>query len=342
MRVAVWYNNRDVRVEERPVPEIGPGEILVRIQACGLCGSDGMEWYRLHKAPLVLGHEVSGEVVEVGQGVRTLRAGDRVSVAHHVPCNTCPYCLSGHHAVCRTLQSTSFDPGGFSEFVRVPALNVDRGVFRVPDEVSHEDATFAEPLGCVVRGQRIAGLRPGETVFVAGCGISAQLHILAARALGAGRIIALDSIPFRIRTARRSGADSVLSCEENVPEQIREINAGLLADRVIVCRETLIPQALRSVERGGTVLFFAAAGEQDRIPLTVNELFWRTEITLTSSYAAPPADTLTALRLIRSRRVPVNDLITHRLSLAETGRGFQMLTRPAEQDSMKIVIEPQR
>jgi L-iditol 2-dehydrogenase len=342
MRVAVWYSNRDVRVEERPVPEIGPGEVLVRIEACGLCGSDGMEWYRLHKAPLVLGHEVSGEVAEVGQGVQTLRVGDRVSVAHHVPCNTCPSCLNGHHAVCKTLQSTGFDPGGFSEFVRVPALNVDRGVFRLPDEVSHEDATFAEPLGCVVRGQRLARLRPGETVFVAGCGISAQLHILAARALGAGRIIALDSIDFRLRTALQSGADAVLSSEENVPDQVREINGGLLADRVIVCRETLIPQALRSVERGGTVLFFAAAGEQDRIPLTVNELFWRTEITLTSSYAAPPADTWTALRLIRSRRVPVTDLITHRLALAETGRGFHMLTHPAEQDSMKIVIRPQR
>jgi len=281
-------------------------------------------------------------VAAVGAGVKAFRAGDRVTVAHHVPCNTCSYCLKGHHAVCDTLQSTHFDPGGFSEFVRVPAINVDRGVFRVPDEVAHEEATFAEPLGCVLRGQRIARLRPGDTVFVAGCGISAQLHILAARALGAGRIIAVDSIEFRRRMARASGAEAVLSREEEIPEQIREINGGQLADVVIVCRETLIPQALRSVERGGTVLFFAAAGEEDRIPLTVNELFWRTEVTLTSSYAAPPADTATALRLIRSRRVPVAGLITHRLPLAETGRGFAMLTHPADQDSMKIVIEPQR
>jgi len=342
MRVAMWYNNRDVRLEEMPVPEIGAGEMLVRIEASGLCGSDGMEWYRLHKAPLVLGHEVSGQVVETGRGVKGFRAGDRVTVSHHVPCNTCPYCLKGHHAVCETLQSTHFDPGGFSEFVRVPALNVDRGVFRVPEETSHEEATFAEPLGCVLRGQRIAGLQPGDTVLVAGCGISAQLHIMAARALGAGRILAVDSIDFRRRMARASGADAVLSREEEIPEQVRESNRGRLADVVIICRETLIPQALRSVERGGTVLFFAAAGEEDRIPLTVNELFWRTEVTLTSSYAAPPADTARALELIRARRVPVAGLITHRLPLAETGRGFAMLTRPAQQDSMKIVIEPQR
>jgi len=342
MRVAMWYSNRDVRLEQMPVPQVGPGEILVRIQASGLCGSDGMEWYRLHKAPLVLGHEVSGEVAEVGRDVRRFRVGDRVAVAHHVPCNTCHHCLNGHHAVCDTLQSTGFDPGGFSEFVRVPALQVDRGVFPLPDEVTHEEGTFAEPLGCVVRGQRMAGLRPGRSVFVAGCGIAAQLHIMTARALGAGRIIAADSIDFRLRTAQSSGADTVLSEQEDLPERIRGINGGLLADVVIVCRETLIPQALRCVERGGTVLFFAAAGEEDRIPLTVNELFWRTEVTLTSSYAAPPADTVTALHLIRSRRVPVADLITHRLALAETGLGFHMLTHPVEQNSMKIVIQPQR
>ncbi len=136
MRVSMWYNNRDVRVEERPVPGIGPDEILVRIEASGLCGSDGMEWYRLHKAPLVLGHEVAGEVVEVGKDVQTYRAGDRVSVAHHVPCNTCHYCVNGHHSACRTLQSTNFDPGGFCEFVRVPSINVDRGVFKFGEEVS--------------------------------------------------------------------------------------------------------------------------------------------------------------------------------------------------------------
>ena len=163
MRVAMWYNNRDVRVEDMPVPETGSGEILVRIEASGLCGSDGMEWYRLHKAPLVLGHEVAGEVAEVGSAVTTFKPGDRVSVAHHVPCNTCHYCLNGHHSACKTLQSTNFDPGGFCEYVRVPAINVDRGVFTFSEEVSYEDATFVEPLACVVRGQRIARLRPGNT-----------------------------------------------------------------------------------------------------------------------------------------------------------------------------------
>ncbi len=136
MRVAMWYNNRDLRVEEIPIPQIGPGELLVRVVASGICGSDVMEWYRLDRAPLVLGHEITGEVVEVGEGVEQYTVGDRVAVAHHVPCNTCHYCLSGNPTVCDTLRRTNFDPGGFTEYVRLPAINVDRGVFILPDEVS--------------------------------------------------------------------------------------------------------------------------------------------------------------------------------------------------------------
>jgi len=151
MRVAKWYNNQDVRVEEMPTPEIGLGELLVRIIASGICGSDVMEWYRLDRAPLVLGHEIAGEVVGVGEGVEPYKVGDRVAVAHHVPCNTCHYCLSGNSTVCDTLRRTNFDPGGFAEYVRLPAINVDRGVFLLPDEVSYEEATFVEPLACVLR-----------------------------------------------------------------------------------------------------------------------------------------------------------------------------------------------
>jgi L-iditol 2-dehydrogenase len=215
-------------------------------------------------------------------------------------------------------------------------------VFKFGEEVSYEDATFVEPLGCVIRGQRIARLRPGNTVFVVGCGISGQLHIQAARTMGAGRIIAMDTIPFRLDMAKRFGADDVISTDEDVPEKVRDLNNGMLADLVVICRSKWIPQALESVERGGTILFFAGAREDDRIPTPVNDLFWRTEITLTSSYAAPPADSIAALNLIRSKRVPVNEMITHRLRLADAVQGFQLLTHPTEQASMKVVIEPQK
>ncbi len=168
----MYYNNHDVRLEEIPTPQIGPGELLVRVEACGICGSDVMEWYRRDRVPLVLGHEIGGQIAAVGDGVGRYQEGDRVSAAHHVPCNTCHYCLSGHHTICDTLRQTNFDPGGFAEYIRLPAINVDRGVFLLPDEVSYEEATFIEPLACVLRGQRLAHTQPGHSVLVIGSGNS--------------------------------------------------------------------------------------------------------------------------------------------------------------------------
>ena len=178
--------------------------------------------------------------------------------------------------------------------------------------------------------------------MVVGCGISGQLHIQAARTMGAGRIIAMDTIDFRLNMAKRFGADEVISNPESLPEQLREICDGKLADLVIICRGKWINEALHSVEKGGTVLFFAGAGAEDRIQIPVNDLFWRTEVTLTSSYAGPPGDSVAALNLIASNRVPVNDMITHRLRLDEMVEGFYLLTHPTEQDSMKIVVMPQK
>ena len=342
MRVAMWYNNRDVRVEEMPTPQIGPGELLVRVEASGICGSDVMEWYRLDKAPLVLGHEIGGQIVAVGDGVEGYKEGERVSAAHHVPCNTCHYCLSGHHTVCDTLRRTNFDPGGFAEYIRLPAINVERGVFLLPDEVSYEEATFIEPLACIVRGQRLAQMQPGNSVVVIGSGIAGLLHLQLASMLGASRVVATDIVDYRLEAARQFGADAVFYAEEDLPARLRRGNDGRLADLVIVCTgaTSAIVQALQSVERGGTVLFFAPTEPGVTIPISVNELFWRNDITLTTSYAGSPADYAAALELIRARRVHVRQMITHRLGLAETELGFQLVADA--QNSIKVIIEPQR
>ena len=342
MRVAMYYNNRDVRLEEMPTPRIGPGELLMRVEASGICGSDLLEWYRLHKAPLVLGHEVAGVIVAVGEGVERYKVGDRISAAHHVPCNTCRYCLNGHHTVCDTLRSTNFDPGGFAEYARLPHINVDRGVFPLPDEVSFEEATFVEPLACVLRGQRLAHLQPGYSVLVVGSGIAGLLHIQLARALGASRVIATDIIDYRLEAARRFGADAAIHVKDYTPEYLRQANDGRLADLVIICAgaASAVTQALQSVERGGTVLFFASIEPDTTIPISVYDLFWRNEIMLTSSYAGSPADYTTALELIRARSVHVREMITHRLGLAETGLGFQLVAQA--RNSIKVIIEPQR
>jgi L-iditol 2-dehydrogenase len=339
-RAAVYYRNSDVRIQERPVPRIGPGEILVKILASGICGSDVLEWYRIKKAPIVLGHEVAGEIVAVGEGVSKYQVGRRVAVSHHVPCNTCHYCLAGYHTACETLHTTNFDPGGFCQYVRVPALQADRGVFPLPDNVTFEEGSFIEPLACVVRGQRSALLRPGQTVAVFGAGISGILHIALAKALGAGRIIATDIASFRLGLASRFGADAAFDAREDVPRLVREANGGRPANLVIVCAGALAPfkQALASVDRGGTVLCFATTDPGVELPVPLNE-FWRNDVTLKPSYGNSPYDATVAMELIAARRVPVAEMITHRLTLDETPRGFQLMSTPGG-EHLKVVVLP--
>ena len=341
MRVAIYYNNRDVRLEEIPTSRIGPGELLVKVMASGICGSDVMEWYRIKKAPRVLGHEITGEIVEVGNSVDRYHIGDRVFVSHHVPCNTCHYCLNGHHTVCDTLRGTNFDPGGFSEYIRVPRINVDRGVFVLPEEVSFEDGVFIEPLACVLRGQRLARLKPGQSVFVIGSGISGLLHIALARASGAGRIIASDINEYRLKAAKRFGAEEAIDAKEVSPSRIRQINHDRLADLVIVCAGTVSAyrQALQCVDRGGTVLCFAPIEPGIDFPFHFFD-FWNDGITLLPTYGGSPFDIMTAIELIRSHRLPLGEMITHRLPLAETGFGFRLVVEAKE--SIKVIIEPHR
>ncbi|MEW6409459.1 MAG: zinc-dependent dehydrogenase [Nitrospirota bacterium] len=341
MRVAVYYNNRDIRIEERPIPKIGSGEILVKVVASGICGSDVMEWYRIKKAPAVLGHEITGEIVEVGENVRDYRVGDRVFVSHHVPCNTCHYCLNGHHTACETLHKTNYEPGGFAEYIRIPEINVDRGVYLLPDEISFEDGTFIEPLACVVRGQRLLRIQPGESILIIGSGISGLLHINLARITGAGRVIATDINEYRLKASIRFGADTVIYAEEDVPSRLRQVNKNRLADHVIICTgaPSAIAQALQSVDSGGTVLFFAVPEPCINVSIPITD-FWRREVTMMTSYGASPSDIAVAIKLISSRKVHVNEMITHRLSLSETGLGFQLVADANE--SIKVIIEPSR
>ncbi len=343
MRVAMYYANNDVRLEEMPTPRIGPGEILMRVEASGICGSDVMEWYRVGRTPLVLGHEVAGTIVEAGRGAARYKKGDRIVAAHHVPCNACRYCMSGHPTVCETLRTTNFHPGGFSEYIRLPSINVERGVFPIPESVSDEEATFTEPLACVIRGQRTARLGEGDCVLVAGSGISGILHVHLAKVTWPDtKVVVTDIEEHRLAMARKFGADHAIDAHEDVPNRLAEINNGMLADVVIVCTgaPSAIAQALKSVRRGGTVLFFAATQKGLTVPLSVNDTFWRTEITLTSSYAGSPKDHEEALRLIGSKKAMVREMITHRLPLADTGRGFQLVAEA--KDSLKVIIEPQK
>ena len=341
MRVARYYSNADVRLEEMPIPPVGPGELLVKVLTSGICGSDVMEWYRIKKAPLVLGHEISGEIVEIGEGVEKFKVGDRVFVSHHVPCGQCPYCLDGNETVCDTLRSTNFDPGGFAEYIRVPRINVENGTFLLPEGMSYEDGAFIEPLACVVRSQRKAQMEAGRNVLVLGSGLSGILHIQLARTNGAKCIVATDISEYRLEAARRFGADASFNAGEDIRACLRETNEGRLADIVILCTgaEQAVYQSMQAVERGGNILLFAPPIPDIDFPISLYDL-WRDGITITTSYAGSPMDIVEAIQLIRSRKVNVCDMITHRLGLAETGQGFHLVAEAEE--SLKVIIEPQR
>jgi len=337
----MYYNNNDVRPEEMPKPEIGPGEFLMKTMACGICGSDVLEWYRLKTAPRVLGHEATGVIAEVGAGVERYSVGDKVFVSHHVPCGKCRYCQRGHHTSCEVLHTTNYSPGGFSEFIKVPKINVERGVYLLPSGISFEVGVFIEPLACAVRGQRLSGVGDGDTVLVLGSGVSGLLHIQLAKVHGAKRIIATDLSEYKMKAAKKFGANEVINANENVPEKVRELNEGRLADQVIVCTgaKPAAEQAMRCAERGGTILFFAVPppGQEVVAPLVD---FWRNEITLKTSYGAAPRDLEESLKLISKKRVSVKQMITHRFGLGAAGEAFKLVASGG--DCLKVIIEPQK
>jgi len=340
MRVGMYYNNNKVEVEERPTPRVGKRDILVKVMASGICGSDLLEWYRIKKAPLVLGHELAGEVVEVGDDITEFKRGDRVFATHHVPCEACRWCLGGHQTACPVFQTkNNFDPGGFSEYLRVSGKSIDTGTFLLPDRMSFEEGSFIEPLGAVVRGLRAVDPKPGDVLLVLGCGVAGLLMIKAARALGAGRIIATDIDDYRLEAAKRFGAEISIRAEADIPGAIREITGGLLADKAIVCAGALsaAKQALESVGRGGTILFFAVPNPGETLNMDLTP-FWRNDIGLKTCYGAAPLDNRQAMELIRAGNVDVKDMITHRYGLEEIMKGFK--TAGAGKNCLKVIIKP--
>jgi L-iditol 2-dehydrogenase len=338
---AVYYSNKDIRIVEMPKPEIGEDEFLMKVMASGICGSDVTEWYRKPKAPVILGHEATGIIEETGSKIKKFRVGDRVFVSHHVPCNKCRYCLKGHHTACETLHITNYFPGGFAQYIRVPRINVEQGTYKLPNEMTFEVGTFIEPLACVVRGQRLAGLEKDDTLLIIGTGLSGLLHVKLAKQKGVVRIIAADVNPYRLDMAMRFGADHVVNAKENVAEKLKEANEGRPADKVIVC--TGVTQAalaaLDCVDKGGTILFFAVPDPTVKLPLPITQ-FWRNEVTLKTSYGAAPTDLNESFALLAQKKLVVDDMISHRLDIREAAEGFR-LTAEADK-SLKVILEPNR
>jgi L-iditol 2-dehydrogenase len=321
VRVARSLTSREVEIEELPDPVAGPGEVVCRVLACGVCGSDVSETYVSRKLPAVLGHELVGEVLEVGEGVQSVGPGDRVVIHHHVPCGECRRCLRGHETLCEQFRSTALDPGGFAERVRLSAPLVGELIdLGAVDPVA---ATFTEPLGCVLRALDRAGLQPDDSLLVVGAGSNGLLAIGAARERGAAAVWYREPRVDRRRVAEELGA---------IPHGNEPVDVAF----VTTPDGRAIAGAAAALGPGGRLCLYATTGPGTPLGMDTEQLFLR-EITICASWSAGPADMRAAFDLIARKRIDVLALVTHRLGLGATGRALAL---PRRGGALKAVVVP--
>jgi L-iditol 2-dehydrogenase len=326
-------NDGSVSVVDVAVPKIGPGDALMRTIAVGICGSDLLSWYARGKAGSILGHEVAGEIVEVGGAVEGFAPGDPVVPHHHAACGECAECLSGRSVHCREWRTSSLDPGGMAEYVRIPAGNLSRDTWRIPPAVSPEEATFVEPLATVVKAFRRGGFMPSQSFLAVGAGTTGQLAIRLARSMGGSRVGAADRIASRLAVAPASGASELFDVSgETLGKVVREP-----FDFVFVGpgNAAVLESALAAVAPGGTLLAFTMAAPEEQLTVSLNELYFR-EVEIVPSYSAGPDDMREALSLVAGRRVEVADLVTHRFPIGRARKAFERARDP--DGSVKVLL----
>jgi L-iditol 2-dehydrogenase len=318
-----------------PRPAAGPGELLLRLRGCGLCGSDIAKLADAGaRVPAVLGHEVVGDVVEVGDGARGFTAGDRVVAAHHVPCDECHYCRRGSESMCHAFKESNLDPGGFAEFIRVPAANVRGATFRVPAHLSDEEASFVEPLACCLRAVERARVQPGDTAVVIGLGSIGCLFMQLFARAGA-TVVGADQDMARIELARRFGGAAAIPGEALT--LARQASAGRGADHVMVTggAAAALPWAVEAVRDGGAIHYFAG-GSGDALPIALERLYHR-ELTITTTYSSSPATLARAFWLIAAGKVDVERLVSHRMPLERLAEGVDLMRR---RQALKVYLTP--
>lgn len=338
MKVARLYSFDDIRIEETAIPEVGPREALMKTKACGICSGDVMPWYIEKKAPLVIGHEPAGEVVAVGSEVTAFRPGNRVFTHHHAPCFSCRFCNRGDYVQCRTWRESRIIPGGVSEYVLIPEINLKSDTFTIPESMGTEDATLIEPTACVVKGLNRSRLKRGDTVLVIGLGVMGMLNIMVARSRGAGRIIGADRVRFRLDRALQLGADDVIDVSGlELRQGLSGKTGGNMAELVIVGPNSAeaMQQGLQCVRPGGTVLLFTPARPGEMLTVDPNHLYFN-DICIVTSYSCGPADTADAAELIQKGVVSAQGIITHRFPIEQTAEAFRLAALAG--DSLKSVI----
>ncbi len=341
MKALMYYGPDDLRVEEMPTPKIGPGELLVRVRASGVCSGEAMDWYMARKAPLVPGHEPAGVVVAVGEGVEGFQIGDRVFAHHHVPCMTCEPCRRGRYVQCPAWREKTLDPGAMAEFMRVSARAVQLDTLKLPADLSFEDGTLIEPLACSVKAAKVAGIRPGDRVLVVGLGVMGILNARVAQAYGAALVAGTDLNPWRLQKARSLGIEPVFQATRPAPlaSWAREVTEGHGFDVVIVGPgiARVIETYTALVAGGGTLLLFTPTAPDDPVTLDFYDLYVR-EVRVVPSYSAGPYDTREALELLRRRVIRAEEVVTHRFPLERAPEAYRLLKQAGE--SLKILVLP--
>ncbi len=338
MKAARLHSLQQIEIEEIPIPKIRSDEALVRLRACGICGSDTMAWYVKNKAPFCPGHEPAGIVEEVGDRVTAFKKGDRVFIHHHAPCFECKYCQRKQYSLCAVWKATNLDPGGMSEFVRVPAINLKGDTLLLPDSLSFEDGALIEPTACAVKSLRKGSLTPTDTVLVIGLGVMGQMHILLARHYGVKRIIGADLVPYRLQKAKEFGADTAIDVSrKDLAHEVLALTEREGADLVIVGPGTLpaMTAALRAVAKGGRVLFFTPSSPAEMLPINPFELYFN-EVDLIFSYSCGPEDTHEAMSLIEKGVLNAEMLVTHRFEIDDIQQAVDNAVQA--RDSLKTLV----
>lgn len=342
MKAAMIYGVRELSVEEIDVPEVGSGEVLVRVRAATTCGTDLKIFRRGYvsgviRIPTVFGHEWAGEVVEVGEGLSWPEVGMRVRAGNSAPCLRCRMCQKGKYNLCEDMMWLW---GAYAEYIKVPARMVTVNMQEIPSHVSYEEAATTEPLACVLHGIEEAGVQLGDAVAILGAGPIGLLHLLCAKKLGAERVIIVDLVDERLEMARKLGADKVVNAgREDVIKKVRSLTDGYGADVVIeaIGLPATWEQALKLVRHGGTVLEFGGCPPGTEIRVST-ELLHYGETKVLGTFHATPAHFKKALNLIASGTINVKPLITRRTKLEEIKKAFEILA--TSKSDVKIAIIP--
>ena len=314
-----------VALEDVPIPKPALGEVLVRMRAGGICGTDLEKIHGGYGPGGILGHEVSGVIEHVGEGVRDLQRGDRVVAHHHVPCYSCYYCQHGDYTMCDSFKATNLDPCGFAEFFRVPEFNVTRGaVIPLPDRVGFEEAALLEPTACCIRALDKSEAQSGNNVLIVGLGPTGLTHLQLLRNMGAGKIVGTDIQKARLNMAKKMGADLVLDPnEQDVSKEVGKVaSSGVDLAIVSTGNPKALSQAFSSVRKGGRILLFGAPAQGAVHQLDVGSLFAR-QTSIITSYSCVEPEIHRALDLVSRKAIDLGALVTHRFPLKEAPRALE-------------------